>query len=241
MLRIRAFRAIDDEPACELFAEGHKNVLLDYGITKVTTSNKSWFYNPGVYVVVVESEDGKTIYGGERIHVANNFAPLPLEDAIKIVDERVFGLVAKYKDFGTGELCGLWNSKYIAGRGLSSVLTKIGVSLARQIGLKSLFVFCAPYTVNMCQMAGFKIEESIGKNGTFNYPKLDLVATALKIEDLNDLSSADPQFLQDIISMTEVPNQNIQHIGENFIFDINLQLTLKIDNSGLNFINESSI
>lgn len=230
MLRIRAFRAIDDLQTCELFAEGHRNVLLDYGITKVTTSNTSWFYNPGVYVVVVESEDGKTVFGGERIHIANDYAPLPIEDAIKVVDERIFGLVAKYKTEGTAELCGLWNSKYIAGRGLSNILTKIGVTLAKQLALKSLFVFCAPYTVQMCQKAGFKIEESIGKKGTFNYPKLDLVATALLIENLEDLSSADPQFLKDIISMHLQPNQSIQHIGDSMVFDINLELELKITN-----------
>jgi hypothetical protein len=230
MLRIRAFRAIDDLKTCELFAEGHRNVLLDYGITKVTTSNTSWFENPGVYVVVVESEDGKTVFGGERIHIANDYASLPIEDAVKVVDERIFDLVAKHKPFGTAELCGLWNSKYIAGRGLSNILTKIGVTLAKQLALKSLFVFCAPYTVQMCQKAGFKIEESIGKNGTFNYPKLDLVATALIIENLENLSSADPQFLNDIISMYLQPNQSIQHIGDSMVFDINLELELKITN-----------
>ena len=124
MLKIRAFRAIDEEDTCERFAEGHKNVLLDYGITKVTTSNRSWFYNPGVYVIVIESEDGKSIYGGERIHIANDYAPLPLEEAIKVVDERVIDLVANYKSYGTGELCGLWNSKYIAGRGLRAGFSK---------------------------------------------------------------------------------------------------------------------
>jgi hypothetical protein len=82
----------------------------------------------------------------------------------------------------------------------------------------------------MCQKAGFKIEESIGKNGTFNYPKLDLVATALIIENLENLSSADPQFLNDIISMYLQPNQSIQHIGDSMVFDINLELELKITN-----------
>lgn len=230
MLRIRAFRAIDDEATCELFAEGHKNVLLDYGITKVTTSNKSWFYNPGVYVMVIESEDGKSVYGGERIHIANNYAPLPLEDAIKVVDDRIINLVEGYKSTGAAELCGLWNSKYIAGRGLGQILIKIGVSLAKQIGIKSLFALCAPYTVKTCQMSGFNIIEQIGNNGTFNYPKLDLVATAVKIEDLNNLDSADPVFRNDILSMYQNPNQNIQHIGESFVFDINLQLSLEIKN-----------
>lgn len=230
MLRIRAFRAIDDVETCELFAEGHKNVLLEFGITKVTTSNKSWFNNPDVYVMVIEGENGNEVYGGARIHIANNTFSLPIEDAIKIVDEKVIDLINSYKLKRTGELCGLWNSKYISGRGLSQVLTKVGVSLAIQLGLNSLFVLCAPYTVKMCIAAGFKIENSIGDFGKFNYPKLDLVATALKVEDLSNLNSAEPQYYKDILSMANYPNQDIKHVGENFVFDINLKLELKINN-----------
>ncbi len=229
MLRIRAFRAIDDEPTCELFAEGHKNVLLEHGITKVTTSNKSWFYNPGVIVMVIESEDGKSVYGGERIHIVNDFAPIPLVEAIKVVDDKIINLVNGYKGVGAAELCGLWNSKYISGRGLGQFLIKIGVALAMQIEIKSLFALCAPYTVKTCQNSGFKILEEVGNNGTFNYPKLDLVATAVKIENLKNITFGDPEFEKDILSMYETPNKIIQHIGESKVFDINLQLSLELN------------
>ena len=229
MLRIRAFRAIDEEKTCEKFAEGHKNVLLEHGIVKVTTSNTEWFYNPDIYVIVIESENGEEVYGGARLHIANDEFSLPLEDAIKVVDEKIIDLINFYKINRTGELCGLWNAKFIVGRGLSQVLTKVGVSIAIQLRLKSLFVLCAPYTVKMCQQSGFKIEESIGVNGTFNYPKLDLVATALKIEDLNNLVGADSKYYLEIKSMTDFPNQNFQHVSDNYVFDLNLKLELKVN------------
>ena len=57
MLSIRVFRAIDDLKSCEKFAEGHANVLKDYGVTKVTSARTDWFFNPGVYVVLVEDEE----------------------------------------------------------------------------------------------------------------------------------------------------------------------------------------
>ncbi|RYZ25718.1 MAG: hypothetical protein EOP49_44275, partial [Sphingobacteriales bacterium] len=165
MYRIRAFRAIDDQESCKRFAEGHLNVLKEYGVTKVTTAKTDWFQNPGVYVVLVESEDGTEVYGGERIHLANEHSRLPIEDAVSIVDTRIFDLVAKNKEGVTGELCGLWNSKTIAGRGVSVLLTKIGVALANLLRMDSIFVLCAPYTVEMCQTAGFNIEDSIGNQG----------------------------------------------------------------------------
>jgi len=205
MLKVRAFRAVDDIESCKLFAEGHANVLRDYGITKVTSSRNDWFFNQGVYVAVVENEEGKML-GGERIHLVQKDIPLPIEDAVTIVEKKIHPLVASYAERGiTGELCGLWNAKDIAGKGVSILLTKLGVAMAHMIGMQSLFVLCAPYTVSMCQTAGFEIETSIGDKGTFIYPKLDLIATALVIKDIGILNNADPEEKRQIFSLIENP------------------------------------
>jgi len=50
---------------------------------------------------------------------------------------------------------------------------------------------CAPYTVKMAELVGYNIETSVGNNGTFYYPKLDLLATSMILKDLDTLSSAD--------------------------------------------------
>ena len=225
MYRIRAFRAIDDPDSCKKFADGHLNVLLEYGVTKVTTANLSWFHNPGVYVILIESEDGSIAYGGERIHIANQHAKLPVEDAVSIVDEKIYDLTDKYKATGvTGELCGLWNSKAIAGRGFSTLLTKLGVAMAKRLQMSSLFVLCAPYTVSMCQAAGFEIEKSVGAEGTFNYPKLDLVATILLIKDLENLHTADDDYRYKIMEFVANPIQENFENGPKGIFDFHLNL-----------------
>lgn len=226
--KIRAFRAVNDLESCRRFADGHANVLKEYGITKLTTSRTDWFYNEGVYVVLVESLDGEQIFGGERIHLATGRSRLPIEDAISIVDTRIFELVQKYQNGGkvTGELCGLWNSRAIAGRGLSILLTKIGVALARIIKMDSLFVLCAPYTVTMCQQAGFEIEKSIGNEGTFVYPKLDLIATSLIIKDLRSLPNANIDFKERIIDLAARPVQNANEIGPKGEFQVSFNLTI---------------
>ncbi len=214
MLKIRAFKATDDLESCKRFAEGHANVLRDYGVTKVTSSKNDWFYNPDVYVVLVETIDGSEVVGGERIHLVNKKFPLPIEEAVSIVDKRIYDLVARYSDNQiTGELCGLWNAKLIAGRGVSWFLTKLGVAIANMISMDSLFVLCAPYTVEMCQKAGFEIETSIGDHGTFNYPKLDLIATALLIKDPETLGYADNSVREEIFNYIRNPLGTIIEAG----------------------------
>ncbi|MCB0700238.1 MAG: hypothetical protein KDC11_10330, partial [Chitinophagaceae bacterium] len=207
MLKIRVFRAIDDLESCKRFAEGHANVLRDYGVTKVTSSKNDWFDNPGVYVVIVEDDETGEVVGGERIHMVEPGHPLPIEEAISIVEDRIYGLVKQYADNKlTGELCGLWNAKAIAGKGVSILLTKLGVALANRLKMDSLFVLCAPYTVSMCQASGFEIETSIGNKGTFIYPKLDLVATALVVKDVEGLSTADERFRKEIFTYIDTPS-----------------------------------
>ena len=225
-IRVRVFRAPDDIDSCTRFAEGHANVLRDYGVTKVTSAKNNWFTNPGVYVVIVESEDGKHTYGGERIHLANGVQPLPIEEAIGIVDTKIYPLVSAYAQHGTGELCGLWNSKDIAGHGLSILLTRMGVTLARMLHMNSLFVLCAPYTVSMAQTYGFEIETSIGNQGTFYYPKLDLVATSLVIHDVQQLTTAATEQRLEVEELLRTPQQTIDVIGPKGKAHVNIDLRL---------------
>lgn len=229
MLKIRVFRAIDDLESCKRFAEGHANVLRDYGVTKVTSAKNDWFFNPDVYVAIVETEESGEVVGGERIHMSNAAHPLPIEAAVGVVDTKIYGLVADYAARGrTGELCGLWNAKSIAGRGVSVLLTKLGVAFAYKLQMDSLFVLCAPYTVSMCEQAGFTIEKSIGNEGTFFYPKLDLIATALVVKDMGTLSTADPLFLKQIFSMIENPRGTVVEVGAKGYTEVAYNLLLPV-------------
>ncbi len=204
VVRLRAFRAIDDPRSCELFVEGHKRVLTSIGVEKVTSSNNEWVHNPAAFVMIVESLDKEHIYGGARIHVAGGTEPLPIEQATGALDPSIYDLVYDFAQKGTGEGCGLWNSREIAGYGIGSIfLTRVGVAMSTQIGLDSLFGLCAPYTVKMAQSVGYEIEEGIGNNGTFYYPKLDLVATVLILRDLKALSTADEENKEAISSLRE--------------------------------------
>lgn len=190
-VRLRAFRAIDDPKTCELFVEGHANVLTSIGVTKVTSSKNEWVNNPAAFVLIVESLDKSKVYGGVRIHVSGGSQLLPIEEATKTLDPSVSNLVYKYAQQGTSEFCGLWNSREIAGYGVGSIfLSRACVAISTQIGLNSIFALCAPYTVQMGINSGYEIETSVGNNGTFYYPKLDLVATTMILKDPATLKKA---------------------------------------------------
>lgn len=206
MLKLRIFRAIDDLESCKLFAFGHAKVLLDYGVTKVTSSSHDWFYNPSVYVCIAELTDTNEVVGGIRIHIADGKTKLPMEDAVSIVDQRVYELVGKHTTEGTAELCGLWNSKTTAGWGIGSyILMRAGISLIPKLKLNSLFALCAPHTLKISVEKGFEVETSIGNQGTFIYPKLDLIATSIIIKDPQQLPLALPQERDLIFELREKP------------------------------------
>ncbi|MBI2269856.1 MAG: hypothetical protein HYU69_05795 [Bacteroidetes bacterium] len=218
MIRIRAFRSIDELKTCEAYLEGHRKVLTDYNITQITTNTNEWFYNPSVYGIVVESMDCKEVYGGTRIQVKESNILLPFEEAILELDNKVLTTVEEYSKTGTGELCGLWNSRKMSGKGYSVLLTRAAIAraslvLAERLKLKSIFVLCGPYTVQLAKSMGFVPEESLGNNGTFIYPRPDLIASLLVIKDMEHLKSADPNQRKDILSLRHNPKQTRIEMG----------------------------
>ncbi|KFD39824.1 hypothetical protein [Schleiferia thermophila] len=213
-LRIRAFRSIEDRQACLKYVEGHEKVLEEYGVPKVTSAKAEWIENPDVYPIVAESQDGEKVFGGARIQIRNDDQVLPVEDALRDIEPRFKTYIQKELNAGRkiAELCGLWNSKAIAGRGVSWLLTKAcvakaGVTLAQRLKIDTLFVFCSPFTVQMVRSVGFVVETSLGMDGRFEYPKPDMLATLLVCKDLDILSSAEVEDRKVVFSLRENPRQ----------------------------------
>lgn len=213
-LRIRAFRSIDDRPACLKYVEGHEKVLEEYGVPKVTSAKAQWIDNPDVYPIIAESSDGQKVFGGARIQIRNDVQVLPVEDALKDLEPRFQDYIQRELDANrkVAELCGLWNSKAIAGRGVSWLLTKAcvakaGVTLAQRLKIDTLFVFCSPFTVQMVRSVGFVVEASLGNDGKFEYPKPDMLATLLVCNDLDILRAAEDSDRKAVFSLRETPRQ----------------------------------
>lgn len=207
-VRIRAFRATDDIETCEKFVYEHKRVLENYGIKQLTSSNYSWINSRSTFVVVVETLDGKILLGGTRIQVANGIDPLPIETATGGMDTRIFNIIRLKAIEGVGELCGLWNSKESSESGIGYYFpTQAAMAICGKIGLKTLFVFCAPHTLKVIQQLGAFLLNTVGNRGTFYYPKIDLLAAVMCFEDLTNFKNADVDMREKIIDLIENPKK----------------------------------
>lgn len=227
VVRLRAFRAINEPETCQKFIEGHKHVLANFGIEMITSAKNDWIENPGVIVLVVESLNGEQVFGGLRLQFANGLFLLPIETAVGYMDKNIHVLVdEKAKDI-TAESCGLWNSRLIAGYGIGSIfLSRAGASLASVLGAKSVFSLCAPYTVQLAEDMGMRIVKSLGQDGTFYYPKLDLVATVLVNEYMEDFRLAAESCKVPIMDLIDNPNKTRIEKLRNKEIEIHYSLTI---------------
>jgi len=214
MIRFKAFKATDDEAACHKFIEGHRKVLEIFGITMITSAKHQWVHHDNTYVIIVESMEDNRALGGARIQIADEVLALPIEEAIGKVDTNIYKQIEQRKLQKTGELCGLWNSREIAGFGVGSIfLIRAAVALAYALGLNSLFALCAPATVKGVKKTGFDINVDLGNSGQFYYPKLDLIATAVIISNLRTLENADPDIREVVFDLIENPMQTKKESG----------------------------
>jgi hypothetical protein len=205
-IRIRAFRAPEDPDACRKFIQGHRKVLSIYGIENITTNTDDWMYNPSIFVIVVESMDREKLYGGARLQAADGINPLPIEEATGEMDPKIYDVVRHYSQFGTAELSGLWNSKEVAGLGVGSLFpSRAAVVIADQLGISTMFSLCSPATVRFNQWIGSHVLTSVGNNGTFYYPKIDLLATACILEDVAELRNAHPREREKMLYLRNNP------------------------------------
>lgn len=226
-LKISAFRAVDNVDACRKYIAGHIHVLKVYGITQITSAKIDWILNPYVYVILVESMDTGEVLGGARIQIAGGDHQLPIQEAIGMKDDHIHSYVKELMAEGTGEFCGLWNSRKIAGLGIGSMfLGRTSIAVVDQLNIKTLLGLCAPSTKRNSFRIGFMVEESLGNKGEFIYPKENLVATALIIPDTKSISHADPREREFIMDLRRNPRQS--RIESTRRGDIEIDYDLKI-------------
>jgi hypothetical protein len=207
-INIRVVRAVTDMEMTEKYIDGHYKVLETYGVTKVTSADRSWVNNPNVYLLLVELADSGRVVGGGRIQMRSEGFPLPLEGAIFEKDVSIVDFMSKFSDLEVAEYCGLWNSREIAGYGIGSIyLIRIGVALASFLGLKNLMAFCSPVIVKKAESVGFEIITSLGEEGKFLYPKEGLIATIMEIKDVNDIPTATEEEKDFIFNLRANPVQ----------------------------------
>ena len=232
-IKISAFRAVDELQKCEVYSQGHMQVLIDYNVIKVTSYNKGWMQNPAAYVLIAEDEATGEMVGGIRVEVAKGLFPLPIESAIGNMDGRIYKVVEEYaQNGGVGELCGLWNSKSVKGVGISFFLTRAAIAIVEQLKFRTMVGICAEYTLKMFTDVGFEINRSLGVNGEFPYPDERYITRSLGILNAETLETANPFDKERILGLRRKYVQVREEIGTKGKVKINYDLMVKnVDNS----------
>ncbi|HRO98816.1 MAG TPA: hypothetical protein PLN54_05225 [Flavobacteriales bacterium] len=205
-ITLKAFRAVDEPGLCAEFLRQHRKVLEDFGITNVTTNNEAWTQDPETYVIVAIS-DIEGMVGGIRIEVDHVGRELPIKSALFSLDHRIDRELSQLRTGGNAEICGLWNANSYSSKGLPTLLAFAAVSLANQIGIRTLVCLVAHYTLRHALKAGFTIMEGVGDGGTFTYPIPSIKAIAMVIPDAITLSSAPLAHRQQLLSLRLRPSQ----------------------------------
>jgi hypothetical protein len=227
MIKIKAFRAVDNKKLCERFIDGHERVLRAVGVQKVTSSGNEWADNSASFVILVESDDEKKVLGGARLQVANGITPLPIEEAAGYLDDKIYKMVEEKMAHGFAEVCGLWNSMEVAGLGVGSIfLIRSALAISTQIGLNSLVALCSPFTTRIAGNYGFLTEKTVGNEGTFYYPKLDLLATVVVQNHPNELLHASELETNRIFDLRKRPIQITEEIARKGTVTIEYDLQL---------------
>ena len=208
MIVVKSFKAQLHPRECKTFIVEHTKVLQVFDIANITSASTDWAFSPGSVIITVKDTNNDMIAGG-RIQIANGELALPIEDAVGDMDNSIYEVIKKHaKNGGTGEFCGLWNTRKAAKMGLGSYfLVSVITAVASQVNIKSLFALCAPTTIKIAKRVGFLTEEYLGEKGTFYYPKLDLVATVMKLPNILTLDHANANEKNHIFGLRKDPFQ----------------------------------
>lgn len=193
MVILESFKADKYPRECKTFIEEHTRVLRVFDLANITSAKSDWAFSPSTIIITVRDKITGEMIAGGRIQVADGILNLPIEDAVCDMDKRIYDIINNDRsNSGTAEICGLWSTRKAAKLGIGSLfIMRSLVAVCSQLDIKSMYSLCAPTTVSSAKKIGSRIIEEIGNNGTFYYPKLDLVATAMKVPNILTLDYAD--------------------------------------------------
>ncbi|MEX0811280.1 MAG: GNAT family N-acetyltransferase [Chitinophagales bacterium] len=203
-ITIRAFRAIDEPETCQKFYKGHIDALRSFGVEPISSAKIEWIENPNVFGVIAEYNN--KILGGVKLHRYDYNYKLPIENSVGYLDDKIFKIIEKNRTKNLGELCGLWNTREIAGRGLGYVLLRALVVITSQVQVDTLISLSSDHTIKMLRGLGYRVIRTLGNNGEFLFPTKDYIARVM-ILNSKTLSWALPYNKTTMLSLRDKPEQ----------------------------------
>ncbi len=187
-LRVISFKATKNPELCSKYFNKHKQTLLAFNAANTTSLNTHWFKNDKCYCMIIEDLNTNEIIGGVRLNIKTSSHSLPVEKSgLKKVNKHIE--FSYSPDKLVAETTALWIDDNYKGQGLVNVLAVGIMSIARKLKIDALIILCSRYTQKTVRDLGYKLETSLGKNGSFRYPTQNLLSFFYTQNDL-DFNSA---------------------------------------------------
>lgn len=168
--RVQIARAIDRYDIAHDFLIKHTKVLESHGVKGVSSAKPKWKYMPNVYMVAVYDNVSDEMIGGMRLEVSSERYLLPFEAALGNNLPEVMKYVSEHRvSGGVCEFSGLWINSDFRKMEIPEYMTKIGIGLAKKLGIKYAFAFANNYSRPITEKLGFDAQIVNGQK-VFMYP-----------------------------------------------------------------------
>jgi hypothetical protein len=184
-LHLRAFVAVKDRRTCARYVAGHQGKLASHGIDNLDSADEKWTNNPSVLVVVAEDAESREMFGGFRLHIANDVYSLPIEDALCKLDSRVHDRIHRQFPGSSAEIAGLWTSSTQHGsvaKYLVPLLARSVFAIAHRLGVKWTWGIAPHHTLRVWRRFGALVDTYLGADGTFHYPDTRFLSWVLRLD-----------------------------------------------------------
>ena len=206
-LRLIAFRAPERPDLCTEFVHQHELVLTEMNIPLVVAADVSWTQDIQCFVIVAMHETLGMV-GGIRFQIDHGQnCTLPMAHSIEFLDARIHGELQALKQWGNGEVCGLWSASRFANRGVTVQHSIAVTAIAPQAGAHRMVCFVGHHTKRHPERNGFIAMEGVGDQGAFDYPTAEFKSIAMVNPDPVLLPHANAAQRQAIYSLRLRPEQ----------------------------------
>ena len=174
--QVKSFKPLEDPILGEAYVEGHKRVLIDFGVNiDISSSDREWLNSKDV--VAIGLFFGIEMVGGVKLHFGG-VDKLPFASNVKGAFLSDI-LLSNFPDSTSCEVCGLWLDKNHLKRGLSEVLVRAAIALWQSSDSKVIFTFASQYTLSMTIDLGFEVVPISPLKAWLPYPTDDFKSYVL--------------------------------------------------------------
>jgi hypothetical protein len=210
---VRVFRSNEHPGLCHEMVDGHRAVLMAYGIKNLTTFNRDWIGRSDVLAILAQGADGR-ILGGARMQRIHDLSDMPLFRAVSEQDPELARVLQPYIDEGAWELGGLWNSMELAGMGVEATfLIQAAMAAMPLSDARHMFALTSPVTRRMQTALGFETQGGVGDDGFFIYPTPTLKASIARFTFPEQLTLATAEVREFLKGIWEDPMTFAHEMG----------------------------